>query len=109
MELIRKPLEKEIKLIELLINKSLKKFPTDWKNNIEVRPMDDGGMGGLIIYYKNAPDIHRQFGEQIAEFHFTDKDGVEIIVSLNTDNNGNLFELDVWKTDFSRLIELPDV
>jgi len=41
-------------------------------------------------------------------FSFTDNDGVRVIASLNMDSNGNLFEMDIWKTDFSSLINIPD-
>ncbi len=48
------------------------------------------------------------FGKQISDFQFTDVDGVEVIASLNVDSDGNLLELDIWKTDFGKLIKLPD-
>ncbi|WP_420885213.1 DUF6984 family protein, partial [Candidatus Symbiothrix dinenymphae] len=36
-----------------------------------------------------------------------DEDGVDVIASLNIDDTGDLYELDIWKTDFSPLIKLP--
>ena len=71
--------------------------------------MDDGGMGGLVIFSGEENLKYRQFGEQISEYCFLDKDGVTVIASLNIDNKGNLFELDIWKTDFSKLIKFPDL
>ena len=38
---------------------------------------------------------------------FTDEDGVKVIASLNVDSDGHLFELDIWKTDFSPLLRIP--
>lgn len=36
-----------------------------------------------------------------------DEDGVPVEIALNLDTNGNLFELDIWKVDFSPLRRLP--
>ncbi len=35
---------------------------------------------------------------------FVDEDGIDIIVSLNVDEKGILYELDVWKVDYSKRI-----
>jgi hypothetical protein len=109
MELNRKPTKEEERLIEFLINLSSKKFPSDWKEKITVRQMNDGGMGGLVIFLDKEIEQNRLFGEQISEYQFMDKDGVDVIVSLNIDKSGDLFELDIWKTDFSRLIKFPAI
>jgi hypothetical protein len=63
-----------------------------------VNPMDDGGMGSLAIgeNYEN-----RQLGEQIAEYMFKDLDGTPVSAALNVDELGELYELDIWKVDFS--------
>jgi len=109
MELNRKPTKEEKKLIDHLINLSSRKFPYDWKEKITVHPMNDGEMGGLVIFLDNENEQNRLFGEQISEYHFLDEDGIDVIASLNIDNKGNLFELDIWKTDFSKLLKFPDL
>ena len=109
MESNRKPTKEEEKLISYLIHLSSRTFSPDWKEKITVRSMTDGGMGGLIIFLGEENSQNRQFGEQISEYCFLDKDGVTVIASLNVDNKGNLFELDIWKTDFSKLIKFPDL
>jgi hypothetical protein len=63
-----------------------------------VNPMDDGGMGSLAIG-KNYDN--RQLGEQIAEYMFKDLDGTPVSAALNVDELGELYELDIWKVDFS--------
>lgn len=35
-----------------------------------------------------------------------DQDGVDVIATLSLDNYGDLFELDVWKVDFSPVVSL---
>lgn len=47
------------------------------------------------------------FGKAFAEAQYLDSDGVLVSIALNTDINGQLFELDFWKVDFSPLIRYP--
>lgn len=108
-ELNRKPTVKEEKLIEFLLKNSIRTIYPNWKENILVRPMNDGYMGSLRLIINGEDNEDRIFGEQLSEYHFKDKDGIDVIASLNLDDKGNLFELDIWKTDFSPLIELPDL
>jgi hypothetical protein len=109
MELSRKPTIQEERLLELLVKKSSIAMPENWKNGLLVCPMDDGEMGSLYLFTHGKVIEDRVLGEQISDFQFTDLDGVEVIASLNVDNNGNLFELDIWKTDFGKLLKYPDL
>ncbi len=70
--------------------------------------MDDGDMGSLLLIHKDEVSESRVFGEQVSELQFVDLDGVDVIASLNIDKEGDLYELDIWKTDFSKLQKLPD-
>lgn len=74
-------------------------------SEIEVTPMPDGGMGSLLLWPPGA-ESHRRFGRRAAEVQYQDIDGVPIIASLNLDQYGLLFELDVWKVDFSEVQRL---
>lgn len=67
--------------------------------------MDDGGMGSLL--FPGSRD--RIYGGTLAEAEFRDEDGTPVLVSLNLDSSGELFELDVWKVDFSPLIRIPPI
>lgn len=108
MESIRKPSQDEVKLLEFLIQKATIKFPSDWDTNLLVKPLNDGDMGSLKLIPEGiAINSDRLLGEQVSEFQFIDEDGVEVIASLNLDDSGRLFELDIWKTDFSPLIGIP--
>lgn len=64
---------------------------------ILVTDMVDGGMGSLLI----GSGEGRRLGKGVASYEFEDIDGVLVSVVLNVDQNGDLFELDVWKVDFS--------
>ncbi|MGD9616705.1 MAG: hypothetical protein AB7H90_16110 [Alphaproteobacteria bacterium] len=71
-----------------------------------VQDMPDGGMGS--IRFVQGTSEERMFGEEIAEGLFHDADGVPVSVGLNIDQFDDLFELDLWKVDFSPLIRYPD-
>ncbi|MBD8388715.1 hypothetical protein [Dysgonomonas sp. BGC7] len=108
MEYKREPTEKEKKLINLLIKRSTISYNRNWNKPLLVSPMNDGNMGSLFLYPKGYDFELRKFGWQISELEFKDIDGVNVVVSLNVDNEGELYELDIWKTDFNQLIEIPD-
>jgi hypothetical protein len=70
-----------------------------------VKDMKDGGMGSLR--FKAGDNRERRLGKKIAEAEFTDDDGVPVSAVLNLDDHGDLFELDMWKVDFSALKRHP--
>lgn len=70
-----------------------------------VQEMRDGGMGSLL--FEGPPN--RLYGGTLAEAQFYDSDRTLVCASLNLDQNGKLFELDIWKVDFSPLTRIPTV
>jgi hypothetical protein len=70
-----------------------------------VQDMKDGGMRSLR--FRGADDRKRRFGKKIAEAEFTDQDGTLVSAVVNLDEAGELFELDIWKVDFSPLRRYP--
>ena len=74
---------------------------------LEVQEMSDGGMGSLYFVAPTKSRAERRFGGRVAELQFADTDGVPVLASLNVDKDGDLFELDIWKTDFSPVIKIP--
>lgn len=67
--------------------------------------MQDGGMGSIRF----EPSGSRRYGKTLAEAQYVDEDGVLVSIALNADEDGNLFELDMWKVDFSPLVRYPQV
>ncbi|HYW12620.1 MAG TPA: hypothetical protein VE871_11715 [Longimicrobium sp.] len=105
----RKPSTDEARLIRALVARSAGlSLPPDWGGRLRVQEMSDGGMGSLRLSFADGDDGNRSLGEVAAELQFTDADGVEVIASLNADGDGVPFELDVWKSDFSALVRIPD-
>lgn len=102
--MFRKLKDDEKRLIKKLLDN------VEQTNNLDdiiARPMSDGGMGSLLLFSNKKEQKKRLFGKQLSEFRFTDIDGVSVIASLNVDTDGELFELDIWKTDFSKLKKIP--
>ncbi|MDD4616994.1 MAG: hypothetical protein PHW76_07790 [Alphaproteobacteria bacterium] len=72
-----------------------------------VQEMDDGGMGSL--YFRAIGDDRqmRHRKRSLVDVEFSDLDGVQVSVSLTLDENGEIFELDIWKVNFCPLLSFP--
>jgi hypothetical protein len=105
---LRRLTQAEQQQLERLIHQAELPLPSTWKQALRACPMADGGMGSLLLCPHGAVDPARRFGQEVSQWQFTDEDGVEVLASLNLDTNGELFELDVWKTDFNPLIRFPE-
>ncbi len=77
-------------------------------DDINAEEMSDGGMGSLLLVPMGHEGTSRHFGKQLALGQFLDSDGVPVSVAINVDDQGHLYELDVWKVDFSPLLGWPD-
>lgn len=107
---LRKPTESEIKLIAFLAKQGNYNLPAGWSETILVNNMDEGGTGSLTIQYTDGKKYEqRRFGRELSEYTFKDKDRVPVTVTLNLDEDDNLYELDVWKLDFSSVIAYPEL
>ena len=98
----------EIRLLTFLIDGCDQAiFPDDWSAQLVVADMDDGGMGSLRLSCREYETIPRVFGECASVCQFSDEDGIRVVASLYLDRHLGLFELDIWKTDFSPLRWIP--
>ena len=70
-----------------------------------VEDMQDGGMGS--VRFVGHSQRQRVFGNAVAGAEYTDDDGVLVSIAINTDDGGDLYELDFWKVDFSPLRRYP--
>lgn len=104
---MRKLKEEEYDLIVFLLkdnpnyDRILRELP-----ELFVEEMDDGGMGSLRF----LPKVGERtvfFGEEIARISLSDVDGMLLSITVNLDKQGEIFELDIWKGDFSPLIQFP--
>lgn len=74
-------------------------------DNYLVDEMNDGGMGSLQVVGKE----NRIFGRELAQGDFHDIDGLPVLISVDLDADGDFYELDVFKADFSPLQKFPEV
>jgi len=72
-------------------------------NSCKVRDMLDGGMGSVEFFYREK----KRLGGTLAEFQYTDIDDILVVITIYYDCDGNLYEIDFWKVDFSPLIRYP--
>lgn len=71
---------------------------------MKVHRMSDGWMGGLQL---DRMDAAPAFGQCVAECEFRDADGVLVLAVLNVDALGQPMEIDLWKVDFSAMMQWP--
>ena len=98
---MRAPLPHEIILLNKLLQASGIALDT---KTLNVSPISDGGMGSFEIITESH---NRVFGCIASECHFIDSDNVPVLVTLNLDQFGKPFEVDVWKVDFQTIIKWP--
>lgn len=89
-------------LLLFLLDRAKLVIPLD---GIKVTPLNDGGMGSL--QFCSSHTEHRSLGKTASECTFRDKDNTEVLVFLDLDQNAQLFELDIFKVDFSPLLQWP--
>ena len=105
---MRHPTELEIKLLEELICRVHVVFTPDWKNRLLVSDLSDGGMGSLALHLYGVDDYkEHHWGSQASDCLFDDIDGITVVASLYLDEKGELYELDIWKTNWNPLIDIP--
>jgi hypothetical protein len=100
--------EKILVAVLLRANAKLASFADSLLNQLLVEEMQDGGMGSLVFLRPDVDRSLRSFGHEVARGEFVDADGVLVSVAINTDEEGRLFELDVWKTNFAPLVAWPE-
>jgi hypothetical protein len=68
--------------------------------------LSDGGMGS-IRFVAGPDEAPRRMGRELVTVSYTDEGQVPVSISLNLDQDGSLFEIDIWKVDFSPLRRYP--
>lgn len=103
-----RPSDAALRLIRVLVAQAPElRLTPNWLDTLRVQAMSDGGMGSMKLATEDVFQSHRLIGRRVAEVQFADADGVAVIASLNVDRDEQLLELDLWKVDFSPVIQLP--
>lgn len=98
---LRKPNKKEVDLINFML--SDENVILDKLENCLVRDLKDNEMGSVEFVTNSAM---RRVDRAITK-EFLDKDGVVISVSVNIDQFGDLYEVDIWRVDFFPVQSYP--
>jgi hypothetical protein len=98
---------------QLLVTCLLERVPAGARpsarlDELLVMPMNDGGMGSLRFMRDAESEQGRRMGACLSQIEFDDADGVRVLASLDHDEQGELFELEIWKVDFRPLLRLPE-
>lgn len=94
----------ELRLVKALLEQlpPLRR-PVAELHELLVEDMADGGMGSLRFVGKPNARMY----SATPELTFFDTDGVWVSATVNLDADGDLFELDIFKGDFSPLNAIP--
>ncbi len=72
--------------------------------NEEVFEYEGGKMGSISL--NNNPDA---YAGDLIQVEYIDTDNTSVMITLTHDTEGQLLDLDFWKTDFSKLLKYPSV
>ena len=67
----------------------------------QVTQLDDGGMGSIQL------SENSKHHNDLIQMEYVDIDGQKVFVTLTENEYGELFDLDIWKVDFSPLKQYP--
>lgn len=90
----------EKKLLSYLLKQTNNQKLCDGLDSVKVIDEDDGGMGSIRFSYG-------KLGPSAAQAEYVDEDGVLVLLQLNLTDKCLLLELDIWKSNFSRLKRYP--
>ena len=97
----RKIRQNEKDLILFLLEKlnlNVSNFPI----NEDVFEYEGGKMGSISL--NNNPDA---YAGDLIQVEYIDTDNTPVMITLTHDAEGQLLDLDFWKTDFSKLLKYP--
>jgi hypothetical protein len=99
----RKIRQNERDLIQYLLQK-LNLNVADYPINEDVVEYEGGKMGSISL--NNNPDA---YAGDLIQVEYIDTDNTPVMITLTHDAEGQLLDLDFWKTDFSKLLKYPSV
>jgi hypothetical protein len=103
MNQTRKIRQNETDLIVFLLEK-LNLNAADYPINEEVFEYEGGKMGSISL--NNNPD---SYAGDLIQVEYIDTDNTPVMITLTHDTEGQLLDLDFWKTDFSKLLKYPTI
>ncbi|WP_439557844.1 DUF6984 family protein [Dyadobacter sp.] len=93
--------QNEKELIAFLL-RQINLNPDDFPLNENVDEYEGGVMGSISL----GGNVDAYAGD-LVQAEYVDEDGTPVVITLTKDENGQLLDLDFWKTDFSKLLVYP--
>jgi len=84
-------------LVSMILSKTAKQYIIP----DTVLGLPDGGMGSIQFVAAG------RYGKDLVQVQYHDTDGQLVLITLVEGEDGRLFELEFWKTDFSSLCSYP--
>ena len=103
MSQTRKIRQNERDLIVFLLKK-LNLNVADYPINENVFEYEGGKMGSISL--NNNPD---DYAGDLIQVEYVDTDNIPVMITLTHNAEGQLLDLDFWKTDFSKLLKYPTI
>lgn len=100
----RRITQAEVALLAMLLKRAGIPLSEKLLSELEVAPMDDGGMRSFR--FRSESDTQAAYAA--AEIKFLDRDDVMVLATLYVGTDKELLEVGIWKSDFSPVIEIPN-
>jgi hypothetical protein len=105
-EMATRPLRKEeIAVVHRLLEMVPDSIRPHTQHELIAIDMEDGGMGS--IRFVEESDELRRMGCELMTAEYIDEDQIPVLISVNLDKEGRLFELDFWKVNFDPVKRYP--
>jgi hypothetical protein len=102
MNIKREIREEERKIIQFLLEKT-GATEAEYSISAVVEEYEGSHMGSINLNNPNT-DL---YDSDLIQAEYTDADKIPVVLSLTKDKNGQLLDLDFWKSDFSALVQYP--
>lgn len=93
----------ELELLEFMLSDKEHAHLLNGIGSLWVTELTDGNMGSIRF----ASPLNERQASYLEKAEFRDVEGSNINVAINTDQTGELYEIDIWKYDFTPVIEFP--
>ena len=93
----------ELELLEFMLSDKKHEHLLNGAISLWITELPDGNMGSIRF----VSLLNERKASCLEQAEFRDVEGSNINVAINADQSGALFEIDIWKYDFTPVIEFP--
>ena len=93
----------ELELLKFMLSDKEHEHLLNGVSSLWVTELTDGNMGSIRF----VSLLNERQASCLEKAEFRDVEGSNINVAINVDQTGKLYEIDIWKYDFTPVIEFP--